>query len=437
MYELGIIGGLVYIDGVLVKQNLWINRGSIVAIDDNISLAKEIYDVKGRWVLPGLIDPHVHFELGVGEYKSVDDFYHGSVSAAYGGITTFIDFLDPVDSGRDLKAAFIARNKLAKQSIIDYSFHVTVKNPVGQVQEIIDEMKELGMNSIKIFTTYAESGRKTYEKEIRELLKASGEQDFLVLAHIEKDEYIDMNSTYEVKDLPIARPKVAEKEEALFMCSLVKELDGRMYMVHLSHGETLEAMVSEYKDLIGKQMIVESCPHYFYLDDLVYEKEDGYLYVLAPPLREAKSKEILLQMKDYISSIGTDHCSYMSDSKKDRLLVNTPMGIGGIEHSFDLMYNKFGLEAVEKMSVNPAKIFGMYPEKGSLDIGSDADIIIYDPEIEHVIDEDNSVSDYNVYSGIKVKGKVISTITKGEFVMKDGSLFIGSIGRFIKRPIKK
>jgi len=433
MYDLGIVGGLIYIDGALIKQNLWINGGKIVAIDDSTSLAKELYDVKGRWVLPGLIDPHVHFELGDEKLKSVDDFYHGSVSAVYGGITTFIDFLDPVGSGVDLKATFVARNKLAEKSIIDYSFHVTVKNPVGQVQAIIDEMKVLGMHSIKIFTTYSESDRRTYEDEIRELLKASGEQDFVVLAHIEKDDRIDMNPTYTVKELPIARPKLAEKEEALFMCHLVKELDGKMYMVHLSHGETLEAIVSKYKDLLGGQIIIESCPHYFYLDDSVYEQENGYLYVLAPPLREAKSKALLLDLKDFISTIGTDHCSYKSESKKDRVLINTPMGIGGIEHSFNLMYNKLGLEAVEKMSVNPAKVFGMYPKKGCLAIGSDADMFIYDSKIEQVIETDHSVSDYTVYRGIKVKGKVISTVSKGEFILKDGDLCMGFKGEFIKR----
>lgn len=207
--------------------------------------------------------------------------------------------------------------------MIDYSFHVTVKNPVGEVEQIVEEMKCYGMNSIKLFTTYSESGRRTYENEIRELLKASAKDDFMVLAHIEKDELIDLNPNYQVKDLPNARPKEAEKEEALFMCHLVEESEGNLYMVHLSHGETLEAILENYNNLVGSHLTIESCPHYFYLDDSVYKEDKGYLFAVAPPLREKASKEKLLKLKDHITTIGTDHCSYMSGSKQDKPLVMT------------------------------------------------------------------------------------------------------------------
>lgn len=432
MYDFGIINGELYIDGALKELNIYINKDHIVAINDTVASAKEVYDAKGKWVLPGLIDPHVHFELGNEKSKSVDDFYQGSISAAYGGITTIIDFLDPIDKASEVRDALINRYQLAKRSMIDYTFHVTVKNPVGQVKGIVEEMKRYGMNSIKLFTTYSDSGRRTYDDEIKELLRLSAEDGFVVLAHIEADDQIVLEPSMQVEDLPFSRPKSAEMSMALELCDYAAETGGTLYMVHLSHGETLEALIETHEDVIGEQMIIESCPHYFYLDDTKYSKKEGYLYTMAPPLREPSSKESLLKNSQHISTIGTDHCPYMSTNKMGRSLKDTPMGIGGVEHSFELMHNLIGLAAVDKMSVTPAKIFGLYPKKGSLEIGTDADIMIYDPNNAHVICKDHSASDYSVYEGIDVKGRVESTICKGQFVIKEGALVIGSVGHFIR-----
>lgn len=432
MYDFGIMNGVLYLDGELIETNLYINKDHIVAYNDAACPCKEKYDAKGCYVLPGLIDPHVHFELGVGEKKSVDDFYQGSISAAYGGITTFIDFLDPIDKASELRGALSARYKLAKRSMVDYSFHVTVKNPVGEVDGIVEEMKAYGMNSIKLFTTYSESGRRTYDNEIIELLKLSKKDDFLVLAHTEQDALIKLEAGYKIQDLPKSRPKEAELNEAIHLCRMVAMTDGNLYMVHLSHGETLKALKEQFEHWLGRKIIIESCPHYFYLDDSVYKQPRGYLFTMAPPLRDKTSMKLLYEMRDDINTIGTDHCAYMASDKKDKPLIETPMGIGGVEHAFDLMFSKIGIDAVQKMSVNPAKIFGLYPKKGSLKLGTDADIMIYDPNAPHVIGKDNSAADYSVYEGIEVKGKVISSICKGQFVVKDGALVLGSVGHFVR-----
>lgn len=430
MYDLGIIHGEVYLEGVCKKTNLYINHDHIVAINDVVLPCKEVYDAEGKIVMPGLIDPHVHFALNIGKYTSVDDFYSGSITAAYGGITTFIDFLDPVSKGEDLEAALATRSRLAKRSMIDYMFHATVMNPVGEVDNIVKAMHRLRLNSVKLFTTYSDSNRRTYNQEIKELLDGS-EGRYVVLAHAEKDDLIDIRSDDVVKDLPRSRPERAETEEALNLARMVEDSNGRLYMVHVSSGRTVEALKSCYDDLLGERFFLETCPHYLYLNDQCFQGEKAEGFAMAPPLRDQLSVEKLRSQVDDIHSVGTDHCPFNFVDKKDKLLKDMPMGIGGVEHSFALMYSLWGDKAIEKMSTNPAKIFGLYPQKGSLQLGTDADIAIFDPSVERQLKKGHSNCDFSAFEGLEVKGQVESTLCKGQFVIKYGELVLGSVGHLI------
>lgn len=430
MYDLGIVNGKVYLEGELVKTNLYINNDHIVAYNDAIMPCKDRYNVEGCLVFPGLIDPHVHFELGLAN-TSADDFYSGSITAAYGGFTTFIDFLDPVSAGHELEEAFNHRHQLAAKSMIDYKFHATVKNPQGEVDNIVDKMKELGINSVKLFTTYSDSGRRTYDPEIKQLLKRSRE-GFVVLVHAEKDSLIAIDPSFKAEDLPISRPEASEMEEALYLAQLVEETGGKLYMVHTSSGHTLKKLIDQYGAIIGKRFIVESCPQYFYLTEERLKGEDGDLFTCAPPIRSQASVDLLRSLIRKVNTIGTDHCPFKEKEKRGKSLAEMPMGIGGVEHAFPLMYTLFGDYTIKKMSVNPAKVFGLYPEKGTLQLGTKADIMIYDPRDKRVISGDHSDCDYTPYKGIEVQGKVIATINKGQFVIKDGELVLGSVGHWIE-----
>ncbi len=430
MYDLGIIGGKVYIKGEFVKTNLYINNDHIVAYNPEVMPCKDRYYVEDCLVCPGIIDPHVHFELGLASTSS-DDFYQGSITAAHGGVTTFIDFLDPVDNGDDLERAFLDRKKKASRSVIDYKFHATVKDPIGEVGNIVSSMQKIGIDSVKLFTTYSDSGRRTYEPEIRELLKLS-KDGFIVLVHAEKDDLIHVSSEFIAEDLPKSRPETSEIEEALALAAMVEETGGKLYMVHTSSGNTLERLIEEYGPILGKRFIVESCPQYFYLTEDKLKSEDGDLFTCAPPLRSAESVEKLRERIKYVNTIGTDHCPFKSYEKKGRHLDEIPMGIGGVEHAFSLMYTLYGDYAIKKMSVNPAKVFGLYPAKGTLDLGTHADIMIYDPREKRVIKGDHSNCDYTPYEDIEVQGKVVATINRGQFVIRDEALVLGSIGHWLK-----
>jgi len=430
MYDLGITGGEVYLQGELVKTNLYINNDHIVAYNNEIMPCKDRYDVPGCQVYPGVIDPHVHFELGLAN-RSADDFYTGSITGAYGGVTTFIDFLDPVDKGEDLEKAYRKRKKLAAKSMTDFKFHATVKNPVDEVDKIVDEMKRLGINSVKLFTTYSDSGRRTYYPEIRKLLERSKE-GFIVLAHVEKDSMIDLNELYTSKDLPLSRPEGSETEEALTMAKMVEETGGKLYMVHTSSGHTVEQLYDKFGPIMGKRFILESCPQYFWLNQDQLMGPEGDLYTCAPPLRSKEAQAKLKAQIKLVNTIGTDHCPFMKDEKEGKLLKDMAMGIGTIEHGFSLMYTLFGPYAIKTMSVKPAKAFGLYPRKASLQLGSLADLMVYDPREKRLIEKDHSAGDYSPYKGIEVQGKVMATLSKGQFVIKDGALCLGSVGHMLK-----
>lgn len=434
MYDLGIMNGNVYVDGSYHETNVYISDGKIACLSEALLPAKECYDAKFKKVLPGIIDPHVHFELGGGQYCSSDDFYSGSVSAAYGGITMFIDFLDPVNCSKDLKGAFNKRKQLAKKSILDYSFHATIKDPKGEVEFLIEEMERLQLPSVKLFTAYSDSGRRTYDEEIIKLLQGIKDKDMMILAHIEADEMIDLDKALKPSQLLESRCTKAETSEALKLAGFVKQYGGKIYMVHLSSGKTLEELVRQYGDILNKDFIIESCPHYFYFSSDNLSGENGYRYTMAPPLRTSKEVEQLKALSAYIATIGTDHCPFTLDEKNKKSLVSIPMGIGGVEHSFRLLYTMFGDNIIDKMSLNPAKVHGLYPRKGIIQEGSDADLFIYNPEGKFVIKEDHSRCDYSVYDGITVKGQIESTLCGGQFVIKHGQLKDRK-GEYITRSI--
>ncbi len=430
MYDLAVMDGLVYLDGKFVKTNVYTNDGVITKISKDHFDAKEYFIANEKLVIPGLIDPHVHFNLDLGFIKSADDFYSGSVAAAYGGVTTFIDFLEPVSNKKDLIKAFNNRLEEAKNSVIDYKFHATVKNPKGKLEEITDEMKNLKISSVKLFTTYSNSNRRTYDPEIKQLLKLSKEKDFIILAHIENDEMINLDPSLEYSDLLASRRTESETTEALKLANFTKEIGGRLYMVHLSSGLTLKRLKEEYGDILNEKFFIESCPHYFTLSADLFKQSDGYLYTLAPPLRTKEEVKLLKENIDSVYTIGTDHCPFLKAEKTHDLLKDLPLGIGSIEHSFNIMYSLFQEKIIDKMTKNVAKVHNLYPKKGVIQVGSDADMFIYNLNTPGKITENHSRCDYSVYEGKEVLGKVETTISRGKFIVKDGK-FLGGKGKFL------
>ncbi|MCK5732523.1 MAG: amidohydrolase family protein, partial [Tenericutes bacterium] len=417
MFDLRIINGLVYIDGDFHKTNIYINQEQIIKISTELLDALESLNVSDSLVMPALIDPHVHFHLDLGKIHSRDDFLSGSVQAAFGGITTIIDFLEPVDNPEALEAAYNKRMVDAEKSAVDYFFHATIKNPKCNLEDFVLKMKELGIKSLKLFTTYSDSDRRTYDEDIIELLKLSEKYKFLLLAHIENDDLITIDDDFSFRDLNKSRPTISETKEALKLASFVRDYGGYLYMVHLSSGYTLEKLRDEYSDIINKRFFIESCPHYFTFTSDCLDREDGYLYTLAPPIR---SKDEMLKLKngfECIYSIGTDHCAFFKEDKNKYKLKDTPLGIGGIEYSFDIMYKLFGNSVIDKMSKNIYKLYNLN-DRGQIKVGKLANLFVYDLT-ENVIDDFHGFTDYTVYQNLERLGRVVHTIHRGKFIVKN------------------
>lgn len=418
MYDLAVIKGKVYFDKRYHNTNLYIKNGKIALISPILQKAKETYDCQGDLVIPGIIDPHTHFQLNLGNITSRDDFFYGTKAAAYGGVTTIIDFLDPIEFPSELEQTFNKRVKQARKSVVDYKLHACLKNPKS-IEEITIKMKELGLNTVKIFTTYSDSNRRTYDTQIKELLLLSKENDFLVTAHIENDDLINLDEHLQYKDLLKSRPTESETTEALKLAKLVKETKGYLYMVHLSSGTTLEQLKQKYSDILNKHFFIESCPHYFTFTNNELEKKDGYLYTLAPPLRTIEEVQLLRDNINDVYTIGTDHCSFNAKDKKHLYLNSIPLGIGGVEYSFHIMYQLFGDKIIEKMTENVARAHKLYPQKGILAEGSDADMFVYHLT-PTTINKTHGFADYNIYKGFEVKGEIKTTISNGKFIVKNG-----------------
>lgn len=418
MQDITFQNGILFIENKWVKTNLSIFGEKISYIGNDVLEAKEIVDLKGLKVIPGLIDPHVHFELPLGKISSVDDFYHGSICAAYGGVTTIVDFLDPTSNAEELERSYYERLALASKCCVDYHMHACLKNPNGFLEDYVKKVVELGMRTIKLFTTYSDSGRRTYDKDIIELLKLSKKYNILVCAHIENDDMIDLRDSYTYRDLPKSRPSLSETSEALKLAKFVRETGGNFYMVHCSSGETLKALKEQFSDILGKNFFVESCPQYFVFNDSVLERDDGNLFTFAPPLRSERERQLLLENVDLITTIGTDHCSFMKKDKDYPSLKGFPLGVGGIEHSFSVMYRRFGDSIINKMSLNSALI-QKFPTKGKLEVGYDADIAIFEEINDFFEKENHGKCDYSIYDGVLGAGQFVSTLVRGKYVLKN------------------
>lgn len=422
MYDLRIINGHCYIDDTFIKTNIYIKSGRIASINEAVLPALKTVDASHQHVLPGLIDPHVHLKLNVGEFTSADDFQSGSHLAALGGVTTLIDFLDPIYKNNELKGAFDKRMLEAKDTSVDYAFHCTLGNYLDDIKTLEGQLESLGITSVKVFTTYSSSNRQCGYDVIKELLSS----DILVLAHAEDDDMI--YSPKDISDYESSRGQASEQSAVTKLLSLLKETSGRLYIVHISSGKTLEFID---KSLFDDRLYLESCPQYFTLSKDLFLKEEGQKYLLAPPLRGKASKELLIKNINKLNSIGTDHCPFTYKEKmKYASIDKIPKGIGTLGLSFQLMYTLFGTCIIPKFTREPARIFALR-KKGDIKIDFDADFAIVD--FNQVTDPSlyTQNCDYDIYHD-KLAVKVLKTILRGEIIMEDGEVISGQ-GRYVRR----
>ncbi len=436
------------------RADIFIDGETVTTIGKTLDMeADVVIDASGKLVIPGGIDPHTHMELPFGGTSSSDDFFTGTRAAAFGGTTTIIDFAVQT-KGESMTSGVDAWHRKAEgKTAIDYGFHlITTEFEDGDEKEMYKLMDE-GITSFKLFMAYP-GVFLADDATIFRAMSAAGARGGLICMHAENGIVINEIIKRFLKDgrtapkyHALTRPTIAEAEGVHRAIAIAEMAESPVYIVHLSCTDALN-QVRQARDR-GIPAFAETCPQYLFHSIEDYgDGWDGAKYVMTPPLREKHNHAELwkgLKMDD-LQVISTDHCPFCMKEQKELGkddFSKIPNGAPGVENRMSLIYNGGVVENrislnrfVELTSTAAAKMFGLFPKKGTIAVGSDADIVIFDPEKEHtfgVANEHMNV-DYSSYEGWKVKGKVETVLSRGKIVIENGEhKGKAGDGQFLKR----
>jgi dihydropyrimidinase len=444
-------GGTVATARDIYRADVGIQGGLVVAMGQDLQ-GERVYDATGKYVLPGAIDPHTHLELKFMDTVSSDDFYTGTVAAACGGTTTIIDYAEQT-KGETLGQAVDAwRAKADPKVVIDYGLHVSVTDVRD---DILAEMEDIVREGVTSFKCYLAYGERLRDDELLRVLIRARDIGAVVNVHCENGWLVDLMTNKLLAEgktgprwHPRSRPAAFEEEATQRAVTLASIAQAPLYVVHLTCAGALEA-TRRARDA-GKPVLVETCPQYLLLDIERYDEPgfNGAKYVLSPPLREKENLEALwsgLVVGD-VDTIGTDHCPFNLVGQKDLGrddFTRIPNGMPAVETRAPLLYHegvnsgRIGIQRfVELVATAPAKLFGLFPSKGTIAVGSDADLVIWDPSKEMALTKGNLHMnvDYSPYEQVTVRGYPELVVARGEVIVQDNR-FIGQrgSGRFLNR----
>ena len=436
------------------ESNIGIESGKIASISPTIQPSgARVFDARGKIVIPGAIDAHTHMELPVTGTSSADDFYSGTIAAACGGVTTIVDFVDTRPRQTLLRALADYRRRADSRVVVDYGLHMMFK---GQNLPEIDKIPEVvakGIPSFKVYTAYKKRGLMLEDTDISMVMGKVARSGGLVAVHAESEQIIqhlikenlaagNMDAIFHAA----SRPAAAEAEAISRVTALARSAAARIYIVHLSSRAGREEVERARRE--GTDVFAETCPHYLVLTEDVYKRKDGRNFVMSPALKKAEDREALwegLGPGGVIETVGSDHCPFPSSQKdwgKDDF-TKIPNGVPGTEAIVPILYSEgvrkgriSMFDLVRVTSGAPSMRFGLAPGKGSISVGSDADLVVIDPEkrVRMTVDVMHSRIDYSIYDDVTTEGYPVLTVSRGEVVMEDGE-FVGSKGRgrFIPR----
>ena len=442
------------------KLDVLVSGEKIVRVAPHIRDAEaRVVDCTGKLLLPGFIDAHTHFDLDVCNTTTVDDFTSGSRAALRGGTTCVIDFACP-NKGETLQYGLdLWHRKADGRSYCDYGFHMTIDDWNADIEKEIDAMYDQGVSSFKMYMTYPAMmiGDEAMYCALRKLKERGG----ICGVHCENAGVIDAliaeklaaGEEKSVACHPQTRPDFLEAEAVGRLLRIAQAVDIPVVTVHTTNIAALEEVAAARAR--GQTVYVETCPQYLVLEDSVYYQEDwleAAKYVCSPPIRTKKDQRALWQgiHARTVQTVSTDHCSFTTRQKlAGREAFNTiPGGIPGVETRGELLYT-YGVarrkitlpDMVRVLSENPAKLYGMYPRKGVLAKGADADIVVYDPSesADHVIHaaDMTGACDYNPYEGMAVSGGIRQVWLRGKLAVEDGRVLGGTDGKFVFRGKSK
>lgn len=454
---LHIRGGTIVTADRTFSGDVVTDGGQIAAVGTDLETpaGAEVVDAGGCYVMPGGIDPHTHMELPFMGTVASEDFFSGTTAGAVGGTTMIIDFVIPSPQ-QDIMEAYHEWRGWAEKSATDYSFHVAITWWDDSVHKAMETLTtEYGVNSFKHFMAYKGAimaddevlvNSFTRARELGAICTVHAENGELVF-HLQ-NELINRGITGP-EGHPASRPPEVEGEAADRAIRIAQVLDVPLYLVHTSCEDSLKAVTRAR--LEGQRVFAESLAGHLLVDDSVYKHPDWAFaahHVMSPPFRPKEHQEALWRgiQAGMIQTTATDHCCFCTDQKMmgHNNFTQIPNGTGGVEDRMHVLWHH-GVstgrltpnEFVAITSTNAAKIFNIFPRKGAIEVGADADIVVWDPERERTISKDTHHQnvDFNIFEGMTVKGINTVTVSQGNIVYQDGDVrTVRGVGRYVNRP---
>ena len=450
--DLLIKNGMIVTETECFQGDIAVQDGKIACIGKNLNLvAEKTVDAEGKLVLPGAIDVHTHLAMPFGGTVSADGYLAGTRAAACGGVTTVFDY--PMQrKGMGILETVKAREELCNpEACVDYAFHCIITNlNEGEILNEFAQAVAYGITSFKCFLVYKKEGMMVDDGTLVKIMLKAKEVGAITNIHAENPDLIDMNIEQFKKEGKtsawyhyLSRPEYVEAEADKRAVHFAKSFNAPLYIVHMADKEGLEAAIAAKRE--GYPVYIETCPQYLEFTCDVYKKEEGRNFVCSPPIKNQESQDALWSaiQNGMIDTVATDHCpfqSYEKDWGKDDF-TKIPNGCAGVENLYPYMLSaatqgKISYSrAVELCATNPARIFGC-EQKGSITIGKDADLVLYDPKKEMQISVSNMHSDYDhtIWEGKRMQGYPVATYLRGKLIYQDGT-FVGEpgYGEYIKR----
>lgn len=453
MFDTLVRGGTIINAFGRTRADVAIQEGTIAGVGTHYAAedAREVIDAGDLLVMPGLIDPHVHYDMPFMGTVTRHSFFSGSVAAAAGGVTTFIDFAFQ-EEGRPMMEAIRARLAEAEgQAAVDYGFHAIFTDVKPGTAGELSDLIEAGVSSWKVFMAYRRLGIMVDDGGLMTLLQASRELPCVGIVHAENAAVIEfLVDRFLAEDKrsaayhALSRPPLAEAEAVSRASRLAGRAGTPLYFFHISSADALaELQAARAK---GWPVYAETCPHYLLLDESIYEQEDGYNWCMSPPLRSQEHRRALWEAlaSGTIACVSSDDGAFDAEAKArgSESFDKVPNGIPGVETRLPLLFSEGvhrGRLSEERLvalcSTNPARLFGLFPRKGIVAPGADADLVLVDPQGERTLSLEDShmQAGWHPFEGRRVRGVPVLTMLRGQVVMKDNE-FCGERGLGCYRP---
>jgi len=436
--------------------DIYVEDEAVSLIGESLDVqADRIIDASGKYVLPGGVDPHTHLDMPFGGTTTIDDFESGHTAAAFGGTTCHVDFIIQPKGATFAQALEEWHSKREGKALIDNGFHMAVTDLVeGGTLEELATLPDQGVTSYKLFMAY-KGAIMVDDETLFRVMQVAADTGALVMVHAEHGDAIDVlvkqalaEGKTEPKYHALTRPPETEGEATNRAIQLARVAGCKLYVVHVSCQESVDPIAVAREK--GWDVWGETCTQYFFVDYTFLERPnfEGAKYVYTPPPRSKENQEVLWAAvrSDVLSVISTDHCAFLWDGQKTLGkddFSKIPNGGPGLEnrlpmiHEFGVRTGRISLNRmVELLSTNPARYFGLHPRKGTIAVGSDADIVVFDPEKKVTISAatQHSKTDYNLYEGTEVTGSPEIVLLRGQ-VLVDGDQLVAEpgVGQFVRR----